>query len=55
MSAWVLILMFATNQNMATSVVDMPSEAVCRRELRLLEAGGNINLVRGLCINRSPG
>jgi hypothetical protein len=54
MSAWVLILMFATNQNMATVTVDMPTQAACQRELRLLEARGNINLVRGLCINRSP-
>ena len=54
-SAWVLILMFATNQNMATIVVDMPTEAVCRRELRLLEERKNSNnLVRGMCLNRSP-
>ena len=55
MSAWVLILMFATNQNMATIAVDMPTQTACQRELRLLEERKNsINLVRGLCINRSP-
>lgn len=55
MSAWVLILMFATNQNMATVAVDMPTQATCQRELRLLEERKNsINLVRGFCIHRSP-
>jgi hypothetical protein len=55
MTSWVLILMFSTNLNMATIAVDMPTQTACQRELRLLEERKNsINLVRGLCINRSP-
>ena len=55
MSAWVLILMFATNQNMATITVDMPTEAACRREANRLEVGRASNgLVRAVCLNRSP-
>lgn len=52
MSAWVLILLFANNQNMVSATIDMPTEVACRREIQRLERGHN--LVRGICINRSP-
>jgi hypothetical protein len=55
MSAWVLILMFANTQSMTSVVIDVPTEAVCRRELRLrVEARPSNGFVQGICLNRSP-
>ena len=57
MSAWVLILMFANTQSMVSVTIDIPTEAVCRREIQRLQAEhrtGGGGFVRGVCINRSP-